>query len=119
MCIATAKLPSARVSLKHSAVLCKQIKGKPLGKAKLLLQELIEKRRSINSKYYCKAANTLLQLLKDAEANAKQKGLNSERLFVVSAKADKGFTFLTPKTRYRFRRRRKKLARLEVCLEER
>jgi large subunit ribosomal protein L22 len=115
----TAKLTDARVSLKHSVLLCKEIKGKKLEKAKRLLNDLIAKKRSLGGKYYTKTAQTMLGLLGSAEANAKFRGLAIEKLFIKQAKADKGYRFITPKSRFRFRRRRAKVARIEVVLEER
>ena len=116
---ATAKLIGARVSLKHSLVLCKKISGLKLGKAKKFLEDLIEKKVSIDGKYYTKASETLLDLLKSAEANAKQKGLNLERVFIKVAKADKGRRLILPKSRFKFRGRKAKVTNLKIVLEER
>jgi len=110
---------TARISLKHSVILCKKLKGKKLSKAKSFLQNLIDKKESIEGKYYTKASNEILKLLKDAEANAKQKNMNEERLFIKRMKADKGFTFLLPKSKAKFRGRRGKVTNLEVVVEER
>jgi ribosomal protein L22 len=100
-------------------VLCDELRGKRLDKAKQLLEDLIAQKRSLNGKYYTKAARTILQVLKDAEANARVKGLGLERLFVKQAKADKGYRLITPKSRWRFRRRGAKVTHLEIILEER
>jgi len=60
-----------------------------------------------------------LEILSYAEANANVKGLNTERLYVKSAKADKGRTFIRPKTRFKSRGRRAKSTNLKIILEER
>jgi len=110
---------TARISLKHSVILCKKLKGKKLSKAKTFLQNLIEKKESIDGKYYTKASSEILKLLENVEANAKQKNMNIERLFISKIKADKGFTFILPKSKAKFRGRRGKVTNLEVVVEER
>lgn len=115
---ATAKT-TARISLKHSIILCKILRGKRLERAKSLLQNLIEKKESIDGKYYTKASRHFLELLENVEANAKQKDMDSNKLFVKNIKADKGFTFLLPKSRAKFRGRKAKVTNLEVVVEER
>jgi large subunit ribosomal protein L22 len=110
---------TARISLKHSVILCKKLKGKKLSKAKTFLQNLIEKKESIDGKYYTKASSEILKLLENVEANAKQKNMNVERLFISKIKADKGFTFILPKSKAKFRGRRGKVTNLEVVVEER
>jgi large subunit ribosomal protein L22 len=115
---ATAKT-TARISLKHSVILCKRIKGAKLNRAKKFLQNLIDKKENIDGKYYTKASKQILNLLEDAGTNAKQKGMDEDKLFVKTAKADKGFTFVLPKTRAKFRGRRGKVTNLTVVVEER
>jgi large subunit ribosomal protein L22 len=115
---ATAKT-TARVSLKHCIILCKAIRGKRVINAKKLLQNLIDKKESIDGKYYTKASKHLLELLESAEANAKQKGINEEKIFVKVAKADKGYTFILPKSRAKFRGRKAKVTNLEIVVSER
>ena len=115
----TTKSIGARISLKHSIVLCRKLKGLKLEKAKKLLEDLIKKKVSIDGKYYLNASKTLLKLLNSAEANAKQKNLNLEKLFIKSAKADKGRKFVRPKSRFKFRGRKAKMTNLEIILEER
>ena len=114
-----AKISNARISLKHSLVLCKKLKGKRLDKAKKFLEDLITQKVNINGKYYTKASKIFLDLLKSSEANATQKGLNSEKLFIKQIKADKGLRFYRPRTRWHLRRERVKAVNLKVELEER
>lgn len=116
---AVAKEISAKVSLKHSQVLCKAIKGKRIEKAKRLLEDLIASKRSLKGKYYTKASKKLLEILKTAEANAKQKNLDVEKLWVKQAVANKGRTFILPKSRWGMRGRKSKSTNLTVILEER
>lgn len=110
---------TARISLKHSVILCKKLKGKKLSRAKSFLQNLIDKKESIDGKYYTKASSEMLKLLECVEANSKQKNMNVERLFISRIKADKGFTFLLPKSKAKFRGRRGKVTNLEVVVKER
>jgi ribosomal protein L22 len=116
---ASAILEDARVSLKHSVAICKEIRNKKVDKAKKFLEMLINKKISLNGKYYTNAAKQILEVLKTAEANAKVKNLNLERLFVKVAKADKGRVFIRPKSRWRFRGRKAKVTRIEIRVEER
>ncbi|MEM5829626.1 MAG: uL22 family ribosomal protein [Candidatus Aenigmatarchaeota archaeon] len=116
---ATAKISNARISLKHSLVLCKSLKRKKLEKAKKFLEDLLSKKINIKGKYYTKAANKFLELLKTAEANARQKGLNPGRLFLKEIKADKGLRFYRPRSLWHLRRQRRKAVNLTVELEER
>ncbi|MEM5882919.1 MAG: uL22 family ribosomal protein [Candidatus Aenigmatarchaeota archaeon] len=116
---ASAILEDARISLKHSTIICKEIKNKKVDKAKKFLEMLIDKKISLDGKYYTKAAKQILEILKSAEANAKVKNLNPEKLFVKIAKADKGRVFIRPKSRWRFRGRKAKVTRIEIILGER
>lgn len=115
----SARLDAAKVSFKHAMVLCKELRKKKVGKAKGLLEDLIERKRSLEGKYYTNASKNLLAVLKSAEANAMAKGLDTERLFVAVAKADKGRTFIRPKSRFKSRGRRMKSTNIEIVLEER
>ncbi|MEM5879375.1 MAG: uL22 family ribosomal protein [Candidatus Aenigmatarchaeota archaeon] len=116
---ASSKISNARISLKHSLVLCKELKGKKLGKARKFLENLISEKVSIDGKYYTKAAGIFLELLRAAEANARQKGLNAEKLFIKNIKADKGLRFYRPRSLWHLRRQRAKAVNLTVEVEER
>jgi large subunit ribosomal protein L22 len=108
-----------RISIKHALPIVREIKGKPLKKAKRFLNDLIEQRVSLNGKYYTKAAKNILLVLNSAEANAKQKDLNIEKLFVKMAKADKGYKFIRPKSRSKFAGRKAKVTHVTIILGER
>lgn len=119
MTSASARLDDARISLKHSVAVCKEIRNKKLEWAKNFLENLIDKKISLEGKYHTNAAKQILKILESAEANARVKNLNPGKLFVKSAKADKGEVFVKPKSRWRFRGRKAKVTRIEIELEER
>jgi len=112
-----------RISTKHALEICPKIKGNPLQKAKRFLNNLLAKKIGIKGKtkgkYYTNAAKNILSVLNAAEANAKQKNLNVEKLFVKQAKADKGYKFIRPKTRAKFAGRKAKMTNITIILEER
>jgi len=116
---ATARFENARISLKSSKIVCKEIKGKKVSRAKQLLEGLISEKHSLDGKYYTNTAKKLLEVLKNAEANAKAKNMNEERLFVSLAKTDKGRTFVRPRSRSGRRGEQAKMSHLEIVLEER
>ncbi|MEM5802140.1 MAG: uL22 family ribosomal protein [Candidatus Aenigmatarchaeota archaeon] len=108
-----------RISTKKSLVIANQIRNKPLAKAKRLLNDLISKKISLEGKYYTNTAENFLSVLKSAEANAQQKNLNIEKLFVKQAKVDKGYKFIRPKSRAKFAGRKAKVTHVTIVLEER
>lgn len=114
----TAKFENARISLKSSKILCNELKGKRVDKAKAMLQGLVDGKRSLSGKYYTNTSKKILEVLKNAEANAKMKAMNEERLFISSIKADKGRTFIRPRSRSGRRGERAKMTHLEIILEE-
>jgi large subunit ribosomal protein L22 len=119
MAIASAKIEDARISLKHAIIICRNLKNKKIDKAKKFLNDLIERKISLDGKYYTGATKKILEVLENAEANAKEKNLNLERLFIKTAKADKGAGFVRPRSRARFRGRRIKSTNITIELEER
>ena len=104
------------ISGKDSKIICSGISGKPLPKAKALLERLQAKQHSIDGKYYTKVTGEMLKLLKSAENNAESKGLEAERL-IVSASAHKGFKFLRPR-RFKMRRQQKKVTNIQLVLQQ-
>lgn len=114
---ARAKFEGARISFKNSVIVCKAIRGLSLAKGKKFLEDLVFKRVSLDGKYYTDTSKKILEILKSAEANAKQKNLNVEKLF-ITAKADKGFKLITQKSRAKFRGRKAKVTNIEIVLEE-
>jgi len=116
---ATARIEDARISLKHSIVICKELRNKRVERAKTLLEDLINRKISLNGKYHTNAAKRILQALKEVEANAKVKGLNPEKMFIKQIKADKGPVFIKPKSRWRLRGRKAKSTHVIIVVEER
>ena|SRR3989304_2112490 len=117
--LVSAKSSGARVSFKDAQVVCRALRGKSLSSGKNLLQNLLDKKESLGGRYYSQTAENIFNLLKSAEANAKQKNLAPEKLFIKVAKADQGYKFIRPKSRAKFRGRQAKVTNLEVAVEER
>ena len=117
--IAVSTRPLAKVSLKDSVVLFKNIKNKPVNKAKTLLNELLSEKKDIEGRYFTKASEQILELIEDCEANAELKGLDKDRLFIRFGQANKSFGFILPKSRYPHRGRKAKICSLRLELEER
>jgi len=98
-----------RISPKHAREICKTIKGMMLEDAKNFLEDVIAMRRPVPFRRYkkkvphrrglqgfctgrfpVKAAHYILRLLKEVEANAEFKGLNTEKLKIIHAAAYPG-----------------------------
>lgn len=108
-----------RISYKQSMQVASAVAGKNLKSAKLLLNEVLGDRKYIDGTHsYPKTTEAFLKLLSSAEANAKQKNLNTEKLFVKVAKADRGYKFVRPKSIAKFRGREAKVTNISVVLEE-
>jgi len=129
-----------RVSFKEMVELARELRGKSLEDARRVLEDVIALRRPIPfrrykkevghrrqlqgwkaGRYPVKAAKLVMKLLKSAEANAEQKGLDTERLFIRHIAAQQG-----PKLRRFFPRaygratsKVEQLVHVEVVLEER
>jgi large subunit ribosomal protein L22 len=116
---ASASIENARISPKHSVAICSELRGKKLQYAKNFLESLIDKKISLSGKYHPTAAKQILEILESAEVNARQKGLDVEKLFIKKIKADQGFAFIRPKSRWHFRGRKAKSTTLLVELRER
>jgi len=116
---AVAKFENARISLKSSKIVCREIKGKKVERAKRMLADLVAGKHSLDGKYYTNTAKKILEVLINAESNAKVKAMDEDRLFINIAKADKGRTFIRPRSRSGRRGERAKMTNLEIILEER
>ncbi len=129
-----------RVSYKEMVELLATIRGMRLDRAKKLLEEVISLKKPIPFKRYVKgvghrkqlqgwkigrfpvkAAKIMLKILKNAEYNATNKGLDVEHLYIKHAAAQKG-----PKLRRFFPRafgratpKIEQLVHVEVVVEER
>jgi large subunit ribosomal protein L22 len=98
------------ISPKAAREICACIKGLSLEAAKKLLEEVINLKRPIPYKRYfkkvphrhelsgwpagrypTKAAKYILKVLKNVEANAENKGLDTSRLYIIHAASHRGF----------------------------
>ncbi|RLF11006.1 MAG: 50S ribosomal protein L22 [Thermoprotei archaeon] len=137
-CLASGR--DLRVSFKKMVELCASIRGLKLEEAEKLLEDVIAKRRMIPFRrfkkkrahhgsidgypaggYPVKAAKELLKVLKNAENNAENKGLDASRLYVKHAAAQKGFKIrkYIPRAFGRATPYFQELTHVEVALEER
>ena len=107
-----------RISFKHSMIVADAIRKQPLAKAKNFLNEVIDEKKTIDGKIFPKATEKVLEVLKAAEANAKQKNMDTEKLFVKIVKADKAYKYVRPKSLAKFRGREAKVTNISVVLEE-
>ena len=103
-----------RISTRNSVIVCRAITGMNLQKGKRLLEDLINRKRDLNGKYYTNISKELLKLLKSAESNAENKGLDVNRL-IIHASAHRGFTFMRPR-RLKMRGQRRKMTNIQVVL---
>jgi large subunit ribosomal protein L22 len=103
-----------RISTRNSIIVCRAIHKKNLTKAKSLLSDMVEQKRSLEGKYYTKTSGEILGLLKSAEANAVFKGLDTAKL-IVNASAHKGFGFIRPR-RSKLKRTRRKMTHVQIVL---
>jgi ribosomal protein L22 len=116
---ATASRPMARISLKDSVLILKNIRNKPVNKVKAFLKDLIDEKKDIQGKYYTGASKEILSIIEEAETNAESLGLDTEKLFLKEATAIKSFTFMLPKSRWTHRGRKAKICQIKVTVEER
>jgi len=119
------------ISTKNSIVICDFIRGKKLGRAKILLNDVIEMKKAVPfgkfhkdkghktgmmaGRYPIKSCKEILNILHSAEANAKDKNMDVDALVVKEIKANKAST---PLHYGRFRSRRMKRTHIEVVLSE-
>ena len=106
-----------RISPRNSITVCSAVTGKPLGKGKKLLEDMVSQKRSLGGRYYTNVSKELLEMIKSAENNAESKGLNTERLF-IHASAHKGFSFWRPRA-FKMRGQHRKSTNIQVVLEQR
>lgn len=116
---AVAKFEDAKISTRNSILICRELQGKKLSSAKTLLQDLIDKKRSIGKRYYTSAAEKILEIVENVENNAKEKNLDIDKTFIKIAKADQGTRFLRPRSRFRIRGRTAKQTHITIEVEER
>jgi large subunit ribosomal protein L22 len=105
-----------RISTKSSVTVCRKISGMNLQKGKRLLEDMIDKKRSLEGKYFTNTSKQILDLLKSGESNAEFRGLDTNRM-VIHASAHKGFTFMRPR-RLKMRRTRRKMTNVQIVLQQ-
>ena len=119
------------ISTKQSIEICNFIKKKETSKAKSLLEGVIKLKTAVpynrfkrdiphrkgmaSGRYPSKAAQEFLRLVNLAESNAKEKGLDSEKLFIRYAIANKG---ASSRHAGRFRGLKRKRTHISIILEE-
>ena len=128
-----------RISHKSAREICNTIKGMMLTEAKSFLRDVIAKRKIVPfkrfkkkaahhrglekayaGKYPVKAAKEILKVLRNAESNAENKGLDTERLKIIHASAYPGMRIkrYMPRAFGRATPRFETLTHVEVILEE-
>jgi len=107
---AIAILRYARISPLKARLVLRQIHGKDVGEALYLLKVMPKK-----------AARIAENVLKSAIANAEQKGLDLDRLYIKKAVADRGpmFRKWIPRAHGRATMVRKRLSHITIVLAER
>ncbi|MEM2537681.1 MAG: 50S ribosomal protein L22, partial [Candidatus Bathyarchaeia archaeon] len=119
--------------------ICKTIRGMTLTEAKKFLRDVIAKKKAVPfrrfkkkaahrhglekayaGKYPVKAAKQILKILENAEANAENKGLDTERLKIIHASAYPGMKIkrYMPRAFGRATPKFETLTHVELVLEE-
>ncbi len=128
-----------RVSHKAAREVCKTVKGMMLIQAKQYLREVMAKKKSVPyrrfrkklghrhgivkafaGRYPVKTAHQILKVLEGAEANAENKGLNTDRMRIIHASAYSGMKLkrYTPRAHGRASPKFETLTHIEIALEE-
>ncbi|MCP3681138.1 MAG: 50S ribosomal protein L22 [bacterium] len=122
-----------QISFKQSVEICSFIRGKKLSTGIAVLERVMKMKEAVPYKRFCKggvghksgdlaagrypinASKEIIKVLKNVEANAQQKGLNTAGLVISVIKAQKG-----SKSWHYGRQRRRKMKRthIEVFVEE-
>jgi large subunit ribosomal protein L22 len=129
-----------RVSHKSAREICRTIKGMTLAQAKKYLRDVVAKKKPVPyrrfrkkaghrhglekafaGRYPVKAAAKILKLLEGAEANAENKGLDTDRLQIIHAATSQGMKVKRsmPRAQGRASPSIDILCHVEVALEER
>jgi large subunit ribosomal protein L22 len=130
----------ARVSHKSAREVCRTIKGMNLTQAKQYLKDVAAEKKPVPyrrftkkaghrhglekafaGRYPVKAATRILKLLEGAEANAENKGLDTDRLRIIHAATSQGMKIkrFRPRAHGRASPSFETLCHIEVALEER
>ena len=139
--IAKAMIKNANVSLKFSAELIREIKGRRVDKAEAFLNRILEKKdflplrkykkkvshrrgdaRSFtkSGRYPVKVAKIWLGLLQSVKANADYAGLDPDNLLITHAFVSQGYRRYSYQNQGRIggKRRLKKAAHIEIAVRE-
>ena len=137
--IAKASGRDMRISPKAAREICRAIRDMKLEAAKQFLQDVAEKKRAVPymrysqkvshkagiqgwyaGRYPVKAAQQLLKILNGLEANATDRGFDTERLKIVHAASQRGRTIkrFTPRAFGRSSPRFDILCHIEIAVEE-
>ena len=119
MMTSKSKSLNSKISFKESKLLTRFIKGKNVAKVKKLLDNMMNGIESIEGKYYPRTVEKLLELITNAEANAKNKNMNVERLFIKNAYANRAQKRSLSKSKLKLRGRVGKSANINIILEQR
>lgn len=125
------------ISIKDAVNLCRSLKGMKLDDAKDYLEDVMNKRKAVPyfryldsishrrgigpGKYPVKEAKYILKVLENAEANAENKDLDTDNLYIMHIAAHKGEVYkrYTPRAMGRSTEIRRDQVHIEVILEER
>lgn len=101
---------SLQISPKHAVEICNKIRGMKVENAKNYLEDVIEMKKAVpfkrhnkkvghrrglngwpTGRYPVKAATQILDVIKNAEANAEYKGLDTENLKIMHISSHRGY----------------------------
>jgi large subunit ribosomal protein L22 len=101
---------SLKISPKHAVEICNKIRGMKVEKAQAYLEDVMEMKTAVpfkkhnkkvghrrgiggwpTGRYPVKAAKQILDILKNAEANAEYKGLDTENLKIMHISSHRGY----------------------------
>jgi len=108
----------AAVSLKNSKIVANAIRGRKVDSAVRLLEDMMDEKRNIRGRFYTKTAEKFIELLKNAQSNAKVVGMDDARLHVYVARASKGRTFFRPRSKVGRSGEKAKLSNIEIVVGE-
>jgi large subunit ribosomal protein L22 len=129
--MARAVAVSVSISTKHCIEISNRLRGKKLSTAKRILNDAVDMKKAISftrfnkglghkkavgpGRFVVKAAGEVLRLLESCEANAQQKGLNTNSLKIIHINTN----YASRPWHYgRQRRRRTKRSHIEVVMQE-
>ncbi len=131
---AKASVKDVNVSYKHATLVMKAIRKMKLKSAEKYLEGVISKKTIVPfpkyntgvghkaggkiGKYPVKASRIALKLLKNVENNAENKGLDTDKLVIIHAKADKGTKIERRASKGRWRYNNIVLTHMEVVVRE-